>query len=622
MNASSRPLQSGILLLTCLAPMGSLAAQQPAVPPAVGPAAPDDAAQTASGADVAVYDVLQFTPDEGFIDLRASLADAWSAVLRVLADLNYGVSTDLAYVDVGGRIVVDDLWMAVEPHVTRVESFTRVRIGLAGPDAASLRSRAEIILDAVADRLQPAGPAVVRTADAPPQEPKVSYPYAPATTTVYEYVPYYVSYPSAVWAPYWWNDFGPYGCWPSSWSWHHNWWPRPWGWSPCGSGFSLAFGDWGWNWGWQWGWSGGWGNFCGAFGSPWGPSVCSSWGWHGSPWWNGPACTAGLSPWGWNWAGNGAGPGPFLATNDGELASGFDFDLVPLDGAILHAPRDPDFAMPGEGTGASAPAPRERRDVTPGSSRPRVVVTETRPRHGHADSLPRGISVVSSSSGGSSGAGTGSSPVGTSRNSGGSSGGSIVVRSGSSTPSSGIVVRLPSATYSARTSHLPTGRVSTPTSVGGSTASSGGAASVADSTGSWSGGSTSWPSGGSRSSQAPPTSSASTSFPSVATSSSGSPSYGSLPSTPSSSSSSSRSSGHSSGSSGSSGHSSGSAGAMASSASTGSARGSSSASPARAASSPGRSTGSTASAGSAASSPSSSAASSGGRSHAKGKGRP
>ena len=118
------------------------------------------------------FGVIQFTDDEAFIDLAVPLAEAWGKTLEVVAAMNPAVKADLPYLENNGHVIADDLWIAVEVQGDLGHTWVRVRVALpAGQgDGAAARTRAEILLDAIADRLEPAhsyGPPAPQQEQAP-----------------------------------------------------------------------------------------------------------------------------------------------------------------------------------------------------------------------------------------------------------------------------------------------------------------------------------------------------------------------------------------------------------------------------------------------------------------------
>ncbi|HTE05166.1 MAG TPA: hypothetical protein VK824_03140 [Planctomycetota bacterium] len=254
----------------------------------------------------APFGVIQFSPDEAWIDLPSALGDAWSATLAVLTELKYDVQLDAAYVATGGQLKVADLWVAVEPHGTREKSFTRIRVALDRSSDEYTQARAEVILDAVATRLAPAPaptPATQPQYAEQPADPGVedvytgapvatdSYAYSTAAPVVYNtYNTYnYAAYPTPYYANYgYYAPFGTYfpytSCWNSHFGcggWYGGKWCSPYfnSWA-CGPTFTYwNCPSWGFNFGfgcnpwWSFGFSGGWGNACSSIGFPW-----NSWG--------------------------------------------------------------------------------------------------------------------------------------------------------------------------------------------------------------------------------------------------------------------------------------------------------------------------------------------------------
>jgi hypothetical protein len=257
----------------------------------------------------APFGVIQFSPDEAWIDLPYSLGDSWSAALAVLKELKYDVKLDAAYVETNGQLRVADLWVAVEPHGSREKMFTRIRIALDKTQDEYTQVRAEVILDAVATRLAPPAPPAPAPAPAAqpqsaeqPVDPGVqdvytgapiaagAYAYSTPGTTIYNtYNTYnYASYPTPYYANYGYYapfcSYFPYwSCWnQSAFGWNGGHWCSPffnsWAcgptftfWNTCPSwGLSFGFGSNSW---WNFGFSGCWGNFCNSIGCPW-----NSWG--------------------------------------------------------------------------------------------------------------------------------------------------------------------------------------------------------------------------------------------------------------------------------------------------------------------------------------------------------
>src|SRR6187397_927463 len=118
------------------------------------------------------FGVLQFADDEVYIDLPVSLADAWKQTVEVVASLNDSVKGDLPYLESNGRIVAGKLWIAVEAQGAPGTNWVRIRVAIPADEPEYGKVRAEIILDAIADRFEP-------PADAP-QEQAYNYPQLPA----------------------------------------------------------------------------------------------------------------------------------------------------------------------------------------------------------------------------------------------------------------------------------------------------------------------------------------------------------------------------------------------------------------------------------------------------------
>jgi uncharacterized membrane protein YgcG len=228
------------------------------------------------------FGVLQFADDEVFIDLNVSLADAWQHTLEVVASLNDAVKADLPYLESNGRIVAGKLWIAVEAQGAPGTNWTRIRIAIPADEPEYGKVRAEIILDAIADRLEPAAPLF--------EKPTHNYPQLPASVegVADEYVTnnyYYGSEPYSTYpayepyySPYWYGSlYAPYVCaTPYYWSpsyWNTGWW-YGWGGPWCNPwGSSFAFG---WGCGWNWSFSACFGAVCGSFGSCWWDD-CDDW---------------------------------------------------------------------------------------------------------------------------------------------------------------------------------------------------------------------------------------------------------------------------------------------------------------------------------------------------------
>ncbi|HEX5009014.1 MAG TPA: hypothetical protein VFY71_01340 [Planctomycetota bacterium] len=239
------------------------------------------------------FGVLQFADDEVYIDLPVGLADAWKQTLEVVASLNDSVQADLPYLESNGRIVAGKLWIAVEAQGAPGTNWVRIRVAIPADEPEYGKVRAEIILDAIADRFEPP--------PAAPQEQAYNYPQMPASvegagdqyvTNNYYYGSgpytdsYNQSYPAYSYvpvysAPYWYGPlYAPYVYYPSyCWSpcyWNTGWWfgwGGPWC-NPWGSSFSLCWGS-----GWHWSFSACFGSFCGWWGNG-----C---GWGCNPWWSG-----------------------------------------------------------------------------------------------------------------------------------------------------------------------------------------------------------------------------------------------------------------------------------------------------------------------------------------------
>lgn len=257
---------------------------------------PEDASPSAGPE----WGVMQFAPDEAWIDLPVPLAEAWKQTLEVAASLVPAVKADLPYLESNGRIIAGDLWIAVEAQGEPGADWTRIRIAIPADSPEYGQVRAEILLDAIADRLAP---------PPPPPEPRFSYPSYPATPAAegvpvesittnnyyygngwggasYEPLPSYAYVPVSYGAPWYYGSlYAPYvySSWSSPWCWNGGWWfgwGGPWC-NPWGTSFSLWYGS-------GHGWS---------FGASWG-SVCSSWGWYDN--W-GPWCGWGVGWWDDDW---------------------------------------------------------------------------------------------------------------------------------------------------------------------------------------------------------------------------------------------------------------------------------------------------------------------------------
>jgi len=221
------------------------------------------------------FGVLQFTEDEAWVDLQVPLVDAWKQTLEVVASLNDAVSADLPYLESNGRIIAGDLWIAVEAAGVPSQTWVRIRVAIPDNEPEYGKVRAEIILDAIADRLEPPAP----------DSNKFSYPLAPVAEGVaggdyvtnnyyYDYGtdPGYGSYYAPYYAPYYPTYIPAYApCWPS-WcypysSWNCGWWGWGWGGSWCNG------------WGWNWGVSACFGSFCASWNWPWNSWGCGSWWW-------------------------------------------------------------------------------------------------------------------------------------------------------------------------------------------------------------------------------------------------------------------------------------------------------------------------------------------------------
>ena len=408
------------------------------------------------------FGVLQFADDEVYIDLPVSLADAWTQTLQVVASLNESVKADLPYLESNGRIVAGKLWIAVEAQGAPGTNWVRIRVAVPSDEPEYGKVRAEIILDAIADRFEPPAAA--------PQEQAYNYPQLPAaaegaaddyvtnnyyyygsgpytdsynqTLPSYSYVPVYGSpyYYAPVYAPY----VYPSSCW-SPCSWNTGWWfgwNSPWC-NPWGSSFSLWWGS-GWNW-----------SFSACFGS-----VCGWGGWGGcSNWW-------GCNPWGSSCGSGWNGCDDWNNWND-SFAGGV---VVGPDQVVALAPRTTGLLQPpggdflGNTPGDRVPHVTDRPARRAPDRTPTVVVTRTErgPRPGHdvlsgngdrpwsetparlpSGPRPRVVVATSPSTGG---------PTRTSTSSHGSN------RDGP------LVVRLGSAPYNSRVNPVPLDpRTSTPT---------------------------------------------------------------------------------------------------------------------------------------------------------------
>lgn len=326
------------------------------------------------------FGVLQFADDEVYIDLPVSLADAWKQTVEVVASLNDSVKGDLPYLESNGRIVAGKLWIAVEAQGAPGTNWVRIRVAIPADEPEYGKVRAEIILDAIADRFEPPAAA--------PQEQAYNYPQLPAavdgaadqyvtnnyyygsgpytdaynqTLPSYSYVPVYSS-------PYWYGSlYSPYIYYPSScWSpcsWNTGWWfgwGGPWC-NPWGSSFSLWWGS-----GWNWSFSACFGSVCGSWG---GWNGCGNW-WGGNPWWSG--CG------GWNNCNDTVvvGGGVVVA-GDGVTT------LAPRTAAMRLQQQDGDFL--GNTPGDRVPHVTDRPARRAPEHRPGVVVTRTergsRPGH-------------------------------------------------------------------------------------------------------------------------------------------------------------------------------------------------------------------------------------------------
>lgn len=424
---------------------------------ASGPA-PDGAPQLAPPE----FGVIQFTTDEAFIDLPVPLADAWKTTLEVTASLVPQVRGDLPYLENNGRIVAGDLWVAVEAQGAPGATWTRIRVAVTPDPAGYGQVRAEVLLDAIADRLEPPAPAPERFSYPPPvpvaedvpveyvtnnyyygsgsyygpYDALPSYAYVP-TYTVPVYYPAYYGYPV----------YDTFGC--SPWGWNSGWWygwGSPWC-NPWGSSFSLWYGS---GSGWGWGWNGWW--------DPWdcGPSFTIGW-WDWDDWddWD-----DGVS--------GGKGDDIIVIGDDNVIITGSDGDdVVALDPrqTSLRSVPPGDITLPGTAAGRTAGADRTPRVTdrpsrrvseplapvvvtrTERGPRPRTPVAETRPTGERTTDMPEigrpTIVVTGSEREGDEGRGT-AAPQRTSTS-----------PSRSSKKAGPTVVKLGSAPYSARVAAAP-----------------------------------------------------------------------------------------------------------------------------------------------------------------------
>jgi hypothetical protein len=369
------PLQRGVFAGACTLALLATASASGPVPDSELQFAPPE------------FGVIQFTSDEAFIDLPVPLAEAWKTTLEVTASLVPQVRGDLPYLENNGRIVAGDLWVAVEAQGAPGATWTRIRVAVT-PDASGYgQVRAEVLLDAIADRLEPPAPAPERFSYPTPvpaaEEVPVeyvtnnyyygsgaydglpSYAYVP-TYSAPVYYPAYYSYPA----------YSSFGC--SPWAWNSGWWfgwGGPWC-NPWGSSFSLWYGN-DWNWSWSacygsvyanWGWNGWWG--------PWdcGPSISIGW-WDCDDW----------DDWDDDHVSGGKGDDIIVIGDDNVIITGADGDgVVALDArqASFRSLPPGDITLPGTAAGRSAGTDRTPR-VTDRASRRApeplqpVVVTRT-----------------------------------------------------------------------------------------------------------------------------------------------------------------------------------------------------------------------------------------------------
>ncbi|MBM3984781.1 MAG: hypothetical protein FJ296_03685, partial [Planctomycetes bacterium] len=424
------------------------------------------------------FGVIQFTSDEAFIDLPVPLAEAWKTTLEVTASLISQVRGDLPYLENNGRIVAGDLWVAVEAQGAPGATWTRIRVAIT-PDASGYgQVRAEVLLDAIADRLEPPAPArePARFSYPPPVPAAENVPVESVTNNYYYGSGPYDGLPSNVYVPtyaapayypvyYSYPAYSSFGC--SPWAWNSGWWfgwGGPWC-NPWGSSFSLWYGN---NWSWSWsacygsvyasgGWNGWWG--------PWdcGPSISIGWwGWDDCDDWND----------GGNWdddVSGGKGDDIIIIGDDNVIITGDGDDdgLVALDARQtgLRSLPQGDITLPGTAAGGDAGTDRTPR-VTDRASRraseplapvvvtrtergprPRTPVAEPRTsseRTGGQPEIARPSVVVVGSTRDSDEGREGSGPVPTSTS-----------PSRSSKKAGPTVVKLGSAPYSARVAPAP-----------------------------------------------------------------------------------------------------------------------------------------------------------------------